>query len=101
MHGWTRFRKQVMAMPNQRTDGDGSDPGQDAILSVIGYEVERHSIGPLTRLLEGIDEYLHIGGDSLSGRQAADRLGCSSRTIVRYRAVLRLARKAAHDGLTA
>jgi hypothetical protein len=88
-------------VPNNRTDGDGTDPGQDAILSVIGYPVERHTLGPLTRLLAGIEDYLHISGDSLSARQAAIRLDCSSRTIIRYRAVLRAARKAAHDGLAA
>lgn len=39
--------------------------------------------------LYGIEDYLHIGGDRLSARQAAERLGVSARTIVRYRAALR------------
>jgi arginine deiminase len=36
-----------------------------------------------------IEDYLFIGGDLLSARQAARRLGVSDRTVVRYRAFLR------------
>jgi hypothetical protein len=37
----------------------------------------------------GIENYLFIGGDRMSARQAAERLSVSMRTITRYRAVLR------------
>jgi len=36
-----------------------------------------------------IEDYLHIGGDQLTARQAAERLGVTTRSIVRYRAELR------------
>lgn len=39
--------------------------------------------------LYGIEDYLHIGGPSLSARQAAQRLGVTPRTVVRWRAALR------------
>jgi hypothetical protein len=41
------------------------------------------------RLLAGIEDYLFIGGDRMSQRQAAERLGVTMRTICRYRAYLR------------
>jgi predicted DNA-binding transcriptional regulator YafY len=41
------------------------------------------------RMLGGIEDYLFIGGDRMSQRQAADRLGVTMRTICRYRAYLR------------
>ena len=41
------------------------------------------------RKLDFIEDYLFIGGDLLSARQAAQRLGVSARTVVRYRAFLR------------
>lgn len=41
------------------------------------------------RRLYGIEDYLFIGGDRLSARQAAQRLGRSERTVTRYRAALR------------
>lgn len=36
-----------------------------------------------------IDDYLWIGGDHMSARAAAERMGVTSRTIVRWRAKLR------------
>lgn len=41
------------------------------------------------KFLSGIEDYLFIGGDRMPARQAAGRLGVSTRTIVRYRAHLR------------
>jgi len=41
------------------------------------------------RMLDGIEDYEFIGGDRLSARQAAERLGVTMRTIVRWRAYLR------------
>jgi len=41
------------------------------------------------RLWEAIAEYRHIGGDQLSARAAAERLGVAERTITRWRAELR------------
>jgi hypothetical protein len=41
------------------------------------------------RMLGGIEDYLFIGGDRMSQRQAAERLGVTMRTICRYRAYLR------------
>jgi len=41
--------------------------------------------------LDGIEDYLWIGGDRLSARRAAERLGVTERTICRYRSVLRAA----------
>jgi len=41
--------------------------------------------------LDLIEDYLFIGGDRLSGRQAAERLGISQRSIARYRAALKTA----------
>ena len=41
------------------------------------------------KFLAGIEDYLFIGGDRMPARQAAGRLGVSTRTIVRYRAYLR------------
>jgi predicted DNA-binding transcriptional regulator YafY len=43
------------------------------------------------RMLDGIEDYLFVGGDRMSARGAADRLGVNERTICRYRAVLRTA----------
>ena len=43
--------------------------------------------------LDGIAEYLHIGGDSLSTELAAKRLGVHKRTIQRWRTALERARK--------
>lgn len=40
-------------------------------------------------MLDGIEDYQFIGGDRLSARQAAGRLGVSPRTIQRGRAFLR------------
>ena len=41
------------------------------------------------RRVYGIEDYLFIGGQAMSARQAAIRLGRSPRTITRWRAVLR------------
>ena len=41
------------------------------------------------KFLGGIEDYLFIGGDRMTQRQAADRLGVTMRTICRYRAYLR------------
>jgi len=41
------------------------------------------------KMLAGIEDYLFIGGDRMSQRQAAERLGVTMRTICRYRAYLR------------
>ena len=41
------------------------------------------------RMLSGIEDYLFIGGDRMSQRQAAERLGVTMRTICRWRAYLR------------
>jgi hypothetical protein len=41
------------------------------------------------KMLGGIEDYLYIGGDRMSQRQAAQRLGVTMRTICRYRAFLR------------
>jgi hypothetical protein len=38
---------------------------------------------------ERIEDYLFIGGDRLSARTAAERLGVSQRTVTRWRAALR------------
>ena len=47
------------------------------------------AIGQQERMLSLVEDYIHIGGDLLSARQAAARLGVSARTVVRYRALLR------------
>lgn len=47
------------------------------------------------RRLCGIEDYLMFGGDQVTTRQAADRLGVTMRTIYRYRAALRAVRRAA------
>jgi hypothetical protein len=39
--------------------------------------------------VNGIEDYLFIGGDQMSARQAGLRLGVTRRTVVRYRKVLR------------
>jgi predicted DNA-binding transcriptional regulator YafY len=39
--------------------------------------------------INGIENYLFIGGDKLSVTQAAARLGVTRRTVQRYRASLR------------
>ena len=41
------------------------------------------------RFLGRIEDYLFVGGDRMSQRQAAERLGVTMRTIGRYRAFLR------------
>lgn len=41
------------------------------------------------RRVNGIEDYLFIGGDQTSARRAAERLGRSTRTVQRYRAALR------------
>lgn len=41
------------------------------------------------RLVNGIENYLFIGGDHMSVAQAAQRLGVSVRTVARYRTALR------------
>ena len=41
------------------------------------------------RMLGGVEDYLFIGGDRMTQRQAAERLGVTMRTICRYRAYLR------------
>lgn len=41
------------------------------------------------RRVSGIEDYLFIGGDGLSARAAAERLGVSERTVTRWRAALR------------
>ena len=38
--------------------------------------------------LEGIAEYLHIGGPGLSSELAAERLGVHVRTVQRWRAAI-------------
>jgi hypothetical protein len=43
------------------------------------------------RVLDGIEDYLWVGGDRMSARAAARRLGITERTICRYRAALRAA----------
>ena len=42
-----------------------------------------------------IQDYLWIGGDQMSAREAARRVGVTQRTIVRYRATLRARRQEA------
>lgn len=44
----------------------------------------------IRRRLDGIEDYLFIRGDRLSAAQAAERLGVTQRTIVRWRALLRI-----------
>ena len=39
--------------------------------------------------INGLEDYLFIGGDRMSARQAALRLGVSTRTAQRYRKALR------------
>ena len=39
--------------------------------------------------LNGLEDYLHVGGDRMSINQAARRLGRSPRTICRWRKALR------------
>ena len=39
--------------------------------------------------INGLEDYLFIGGDQMSARQAALRLGVSTRTAQRYRKALR------------
>jgi hypothetical protein len=39
--------------------------------------------------LDGLENYLHVGGDRMSATVAARRLGVSRRTIVRWRGTLR------------
>lgn len=42
-----------------------------------------------TQLVDGIEDYLFIGGDGMSAQQAADRLGVSRRTVERWRKTLK------------
>ena len=42
--------------------------------------------------LSRIEDYLLINGDHISAGKAAERLGVSARTVVRYRAALRALR---------
>jgi hypothetical protein len=44
---------------------------------------------PHVPVAERIEDYLFIGGDRLSARAAAERLGVTRRTVVRWRAALR------------
>jgi predicted DNA-binding transcriptional regulator YafY len=39
--------------------------------------------------LNGIEDYLFIGGNRMSAAAAAERLGVSARTVFRFRAALR------------
>jgi transposase len=48
-----------------------------------------NSRGIQRRRIDGIENYLDIGGDRISARAAAERLGVSKRTVVRWRGVLR------------
>ena len=41
------------------------------------------------RRRNGIEDYLFIGGDTISAAKAAERLGVTERTVRRYRADLR------------
>jgi hypothetical protein len=41
------------------------------------------------RVLDGIEDYLWVGGDRMSAKAAARRLGMTERTICRYRKALR------------
>lgn len=45
-------------------------------------------------MLGRIEDYLLINGDRLSAAKAAERLGVTERTVVRYRAALRALREA-------
>ena len=54
-------------------------------------ELEAALPGTARRRLDGIEDYLWVGGDSMSEQAAAARLGVTERTICRYRAVLRAA----------
>lgn len=69
-----------------------------ATISALEARTEWSDI-PLYRTLQEarisrIEDYLLINGDHLSARQAAARLGVSSRTVVRYRTALRALREA-------
>jgi hypothetical protein len=46
---------------------------------------------PQHRRANGIEDYLFIRGHQMSAAQAAQRLGVTPRTIIRWRAVLRQA----------
>ena len=41
------------------------------------------------RRIYGIEDYLFIGGDQMSARQVALRLGVATRTVTRWRKALR------------
>lgn len=43
------------------------------------------------RMLNGVEDFLFIGGERLPVRQAADRLGVTKRTVERYRSTLKQA----------
>jgi response regulator of citrate/malate metabolism len=58
-------------------------------------ELEAALPGTRRHCLDGIEDYLFIGGDRFSAQQAAERLGVTPRTIQRYRSVLRAAAEAA------
>jgi len=54
-------------------------------------ELEAALPGMRRRFLDGLEDYLWVGGDRMSARHAARRLGVTERTICRYRAALRAA----------
>jgi hypothetical protein len=54
-------------------------------------ELEAALPGLQRRQLDGIEDYLFAGGDRMSSKAAAARLGLAERTVCRYRALLRAA----------
>jgi hypothetical protein len=57
--------------------------------ALLVRSADRRGRASQLRRAYGIGEYLFIGGDRMSARVAAERLGVSPSTINRYRAVLR------------
>jgi hypothetical protein len=52
-------------------------------------ELEAALPGFQRRFLDGLEDYLWVGGDRMSASSAARRLHVTERTICRYRAALR------------
>jgi predicted DNA-binding transcriptional regulator YafY len=65
------------------------------LADAVIWSAHQNAQGQQRNRLNGIEEYLFIGGDRMSAAAAAERLAVTSRTVFRYRAVLRAAEASA------
>lgn len=81
--------------PEARTATAAEPPATIVLTCIVGdmtrQELEAMLPGVRRRHLDGIEDYLWVGGHRMSARQAARRLGVTERTICRYRATLHAA----------